>query len=88
MTGSGNEAVDQVTTEKMKPRVLSKYLQPRRNESADVLTHFGLHAKVNLLKTNTLKGNCFIQVFSLLDILSDGSIVKNRNPRKSHPCHK
>ena len=54
MTGSGNEAVDQVTTEKMKPRVLSKYLQLRRNESADVLTHFGLHAKVNLLKTNTL----------------------------------
>ena len=48
-TGSESEAVDQATKEKM--RVLPKYLQPRRNEGADVLTHFGLHAKVNLLET-------------------------------------
>ena len=53
MTGTGNESVETVTTTKMKPRVLPKFLQPRRNEGADVLTHFGLHAKVNLnlLKT-------------------------------------
>ena len=38
MTGTGNESVETVTTTKMKPRVLPTFLQPRRNEGADVLT--------------------------------------------------
>ena len=65
MAGSANEGVDQVTTKKMKPRVLPKYLQPRRNEGADVLTHFGLHAKVNLnlLKSGMLWKHIKRQLF-------------------------
>ena len=74
MTGIGNESAEKIT-KKIKSRVLPKFLQQQQNEGADVLTHFGLHGKVNLnlVQTEMLWKHIKRQLFlSPLGKLSDG----------------